>query len=471
MVRRLSLLAAVVWFVSALFLWPVGQPVGRVLLGSESGNRSLSIGGFDREGRMVVTGLVSQQRVWPVGPIALHDAKTGERISTLYSGDERIHELLIDEGLAVTKTESAVRLVSLEDRVVIEHPGQFQGLNDPGKLSPGGSRFLTHDGMKLTVYDVATAKTIWSRDNVYRAAWAEDDALHLWLEGRAGLPSDSSNELFRANVVTGVLARGNRKAFAKANEGRLSRDGRFVWWIGSSYENNEPSGLYDLETNRLLWGMDVVRQNGMDPVRMQHLEFSSDSSELQYFYHVPENRWGTARWRVSDGKCLAPLPADAMVSAGRITMATAPDGSWSASSISKLRTTLAPVPAIVWRLPAWASNAISDYITATTEFVDVCDNVNNRLIASIPQWASCLVADADGSGLYLHGGPLITRYEVPPEMSYAAFWLRAGLPAAALLMIVELIGLLWRTRRYPREESPSGELAEVSHSATAAIPS
>ena len=467
MVRRIFLLAAVVWFIGAFLLWPVGQPVGVVLLESESPNRRLSIGGFDREGRMVVTGLVSQPRVSRVGPITLHNAKSGERVSTLYSGDEKIENLKIDQGLAITQTDDAVRLVSLEDRVIIEHPGQFQGWDYPGQLSPGGSRFVAHDGLKLTVYDVATAKVLWSRDNVFRAAWAEDDVLHLWLEGRFGIPSDSTNELFRADAVTGALVRGNRKAFAKANEGRLSRDGRFVWWIGSSHGSDEPSGMYDLESNRLLWGMDVVRQNGMDPNRMRHLEFSSDSSELHYSYHVAEHRWGTARWRVSDGKCLAPLPLDAIISAGRLGMAFAPDGSWCASTKSELRSSLAPIPAFVWRMPAWVSNAVAEYITATDEFVEVCDNVNNRLIAKIPGWGGDLTSDTDGSGLYLHGSSAITRYEVPPQMSYSAFWLRAALPAAGLLLIGELIGRLWRRRRRPSEETPSGELAE----AKVAVPS
>jgi hypothetical protein len=180
---------------------------------------------------------------------------------------------------------------------------------------------------------------------------------------------------------------------------------------------------------------------------MRHLQFSSDSSELQYFYHVGEHRWGTARWQAGDGECLAPLPPKSSVSALRDYMALARDGRWAAYPRSVSRTNLAPIPAIVWQAPSWLSGSISNYLTATSNVIQVCDVVNNRLVASIPQNGSRLAAGPDGSSLFLHGGREITRYEVPPEMSHHQTWIRAALPAAGLLLIGEMIGLAWRRRR------------------------
>jgi hypothetical protein len=202
----------------------------------------------------------------------------------------------------------------------------------------------------------------------------------------------------------------------------------------------------------------------MDPVRMRHLQFSDDSSELQYFYHVGEHRWGTARWRVNDGECVAPLPANAAVSALRDFMALAPDGSWGAYAKSETQARIAPIPSIVWDSPAWLSGPISDYLMETSDVVRVCDNVNNRLVAVIPQHGFRLTADADGSGLFLHGTQKVTRYEVPPKMTYEAAWFRAGLPAACLVFAGELIRRLWQKKRRTDDGHSPLQLTSVAAS-------
>jgi hypothetical protein len=448
MKRAIVAILAISWFLAILYFWRARPPLVTVV--AESKADRLCLMGFDDDGNVVLARLpeISSRRrttsFVPRGPLTLHSPVTGRQLQTLMAGDELIRQVRIDAGLVLTDVPGAMRVRAFgQDKPLVEAEADIsKGVE---LLSPNGSRLLTRSRSTVTVYDVQSGRSLWSKDEIKQAAWAGDSAVAI-----EGLTNPIVTSIVDAQ--TGEMRLTVGVGFPEPHEGELSPSGQYVWWAGAAF-SDDPPGLYDLTTGKRLWGLEHPSVNQFTAVQSRYFFFNEDSSELQVLYVTHGDLFAVAKWRVRDGEAIHAAPKDALllVNQYRATKSLSDDGRWLCTEISKPLLDRKGVSELISKLLLKAVKLsphllrLFSMLYEPRPHVRITDLESGEIAAEVPQMSRVVTVEPDNKGFIFHGGTAVTRMDLPPRKDYG--WLvRYGvLPPAVLIGVLEI--RWWRRRR------------------------
>ncbi|QDT53315.1 hypothetical protein Pan44_13310 [Caulifigura coniformis] len=456
LIRGLVVGAALLWLLATGWVWSGRPPLVTVV--AESRSNRLQVMGFDGDGNIAVAvgppvaqrsrGRSSIAKAVPVhGPLTLH-SPTGETLSTLLAEDEAIQKVRMDLGLVVSRISGFARLRSFgRMKPLVEAP--IESEKAQVTISPEGSRLLVVTGGAASVYDCRDGTAVWSKPGVSTAIWAGDDWVHLQMS------EDGAPEAL-ANAGSGEVVRGTGKAFPKPHEGERSPDGRLAWWAVPR-DAEDPPGLYDTVTGQRLWGLEHASVSRISAEQSRYFFFSDDSTELCVLYDAGSDLFRIARWRARDAEPIHGLPRDALLLVNEYqgTKAISEDGRWRSTSIRRPGRASGWIPRSV--LQSLLMRAPSVYVkllplVSTSSFTRITEIPTGQIVAETPQLGPDVVVEPGDKAFLFHGGPKVTRVDLPPRTDYG--WLvRYGiLPPAVLIGLWEV----WRWRRRGVAERDQG---------------
>ncbi|QDT53318.1 hypothetical protein Pan44_13340 [Caulifigura coniformis] len=441
--RRYFLYAAIAWLILSGWVSALIPPRAHVLVHAPHNQIFLRLEAITAEGNLVVSRHVHLRRgsYETRGPVSIHEPETGRVVRESLSEADILVNVHWTGRLAVAKSGSTTRLVSLESgKTLVEHPHRpsirFRG----GGLSPSGQRFVVDAADGLHVWDAPFDQEERVFPNVDDPMFGDDHTLYA--RRPVNPPRSTPNglvklEAVRIDIDRGLVVPDKNRPDYDCGSGLKSESGEYG--IGY-FTRTEDDGfhVYHHGSFRHVGTLRTPPELGKSGLFHPAFSFTDDSQEIRAPYQSGEYAVGVIRWRTSDGTLLTPLP----LKPERLEWKTAisPDTRWSARWLVRSDPFPKWIPAPVKQ---WLGNSLPRLmnVLAPRNRIEIIDNHRDRIAAVIPaNAANSMKITPDSRSLILDNQQDIVRYDLPVNASLS--WLAWGVGPSLCLG-----GLALRRRR------------------------